>query len=99
MLLADAARSRALKQLRSQLAAKQNLVAADHKRLQVDTMKLAQIERQANFLMSPKYVPHPKDLEMAAQESHIAPPPSVSNQVPAEAHISQQPLVTPQSQE
>merc|ERR1711939_255763 len=59
-LLAEAARSRAMKQLRSQLAAKQNMVAVERQRLQVDAMQLAEIEQHARSLLSPKYTPNQK---------------------------------------
>merc|ERR1711988_610245 len=85
-LLHEAARSRAMKQLRSQLAAKQNMVAAERQRLQSDAMQLAQIEQRARSLLSPKYTPNQKELQVVAQEQRIAPPPPLAlgqlNQLP-----------------
>merc|ERR1711998_16543 len=77
-LLAEAARSRAMKQLRSQLAAKQNMVAAERQRLQSDAMQLAEIEQRARSLLSPKYAPNQKELQAVAKEAQIAPPPPLS---------------------
>merc|ERR1712072_428425 len=56
-LLAEAARSRAMKQLRSQLAAKQNIVAAERQKLQADAMQLAEVEQHARSLLPPPTPP------------------------------------------
>lgn len=74
-LLAEAARSRAMKQLRSQLAAKQSRVAAERHALQVDALQLAGIEEHARNLLSPSYSPNPKELQAVAQEANMAPAP------------------------
>merc|ERR1712146_445463 len=77
-LLSEAARSRAMKQLRSQLAAKQNIVAAERQRLQVDALHLAQIEQHARTLLSPKFTPNQQELQAVAQEANIPPPPPLA---------------------
>merc|ERR1711871_420300 len=77
-LLAEAARSRAMKQLRSQLAAKQNVVAAERQKLQADAMQLAEVEQHARSLLSPKYAPSPQELQAVSREVNIAPPPPLS---------------------
>merc|ERR1712146_214988 len=77
-LLSEAARSRAMKQLRSQLAAKQNIVAAERQRLQVDALQLAQIEQHARTLLSPKFTPNQQELQAVAQEANIPPPPPLA---------------------
>merc|ERR1711871_178064 len=77
-LLAEAARSRAMKQLRAKLAQKEGLVAAERKKLQTDAMGLAQIESRARGLLSPKYTPNAQELQAVAQESNLAAPPALS---------------------
>jgi len=77
-LLAEAARSRAMKKLRAQLAQKETKVAAERKKLQVDAMGLAQIEQHARALLSPTYTPAPEELQAVAQEANIADPPPLS---------------------
>lgn len=77
-LLAEAARSRAMKKLRAQLAQKETKVAVERKKLQVDAMGLAQIEQHARSLLSPAYVPAPEELRAVAQEANIADPPPLS---------------------
>merc|ERR1711939_542804 len=77
-LLAEAARSRAMKQLRSQLAAKQNIVAAERQKLQADAMQLAEVEQHARSLLSPQYTPSPQELQAVSQEVNVAPPPPLS---------------------
>jgi len=77
-LLSEAARSRAMKQLRSQLAAKQTVVVAERQKLQVDALQLAEIEQHARVLLSPKYTPNQQELQAVAQEAHISPPPPLS---------------------
>lgn len=77
-LLAEAARSRAMKQLRSQLAAKQNVVAAERQKLQADAMQLAEVEQHARSLLSPKYTPSAQELQAVSQEVNVAPPPPLS---------------------
>merc|ERR1712072_1262308 len=62
-LLAEAARSRAMKQLRSQLAAKQTMVAAERQRLQADALQLAKIEQRARALLSKAYTPNQQELQ------------------------------------
>merc|ERR1711871_874202 len=56
-LLAEGARSNAMKKLRQQLAAKQSVVLAERQRLQVDALQLAEIEQSARKLLSPLYTP------------------------------------------
>jgi len=77
-LLSEAARSRAMKQLRTQLAAKQGVVAAERQRLQNDALQLAKIEQNARILLSPNYKPDPKELQAVAQEANLAPPPPLA---------------------
>jgi hypothetical protein len=77
-LLAEAARSRAMKQLRSQLAAKQSVVAAERQKLQTDAMQLAEVEQHARSLLSPKYTPSAQELQAVSQEVNVAPPPPLS---------------------
>merc|ERR1712196_505432 len=77
-LLAEAARSRAMKQLRSQLAAKQNVVAAERQKLQADAMQLAEVEQHARSLLSPKYTPSAQELQAVSHDVNVAPPPPLS---------------------
>merc|ERR1711934_34687 len=77
-LLAEAARSRAMKQLRSQLAAKQTMVAAERQRLQADALQLAEIEQRARALLSKAYTPNQQELQAVARETNITPPPPLS---------------------
>merc|ERR1712196_245914 len=77
-LLAEAARSRAMKQLRSQLAKKQSVVAAERQKLQSDAMQLAEVEQHARSLLSPKYTPSAQELQAVSQEVNVAPPPPLS---------------------
>jgi len=77
-LLAEAARSRAMKQLRAKLATKEGLVAAERKKLQTDALGLAAIEQRARGLLSPAYVPNAQELQAVAQEANISPPPALS---------------------
>merc|ERR1712086_697917 len=64
--------------LRAQLAAKQSVVFAERQRLQVDALQLAAIEQNARKLLSPRYTPDQKELQVAAQETNLAPPPPLS---------------------
>merc|ERR1711939_952590 len=57
-LLAEGARSNAMKKLR----------------LQVDALQLAEIEQSARKLLSPQYTPDQKELQAVAQETNLAPP-------------------------
>merc|ERR1711865_603840 len=77
-LLAEAARSRAMKQLRNQLAAKQNNVASERQKLQVEALQLAEVEQRARVLLSPKYMPAQAELQAVAQEVNISPPPPLN---------------------
>merc|ERR1712072_9130 len=77
-LLQEAARSRAMKQLRSQLAAKQNVVAAERQKLQADAMQLAEVEQHARSLLSPKYTPSAQELQAVSRDVNVAPPPPLS---------------------
>merc|ERR1712023_97033 len=77
-LLAEAACSRAMKQLCSQLAAKQNVVAAERQKLQADAMQLAEVEQHARALLGPKYTPSAQELQAVSQEVNVAPPPPLS---------------------
>jgi len=77
-LLQEAARSRAMKQLRSQLAAKQNIVAAERQKLQADAMQLAEVEQHARSLLSPKYTPSAQELQAVSRDVNMAAPPPLS---------------------
>merc|ERR1712159_379819 len=77
-LLAEAACSRAMKQLRGQLAAKQNIVAVERRKLQADAMQLAEVEQHARSLLSPKYTPSAQELQAVSRDVNVAPPPPLS---------------------
>merc|ERR1712188_71282 len=66
-LLTEKARSRAMKAIRSQLAQKESVVMMERRKLQVDSLQLAQLEKRARTLLSPSYSPAQADLQMAAQ--------------------------------
>merc|ERR1712086_41310 len=77
-LLAEAARSSAMKHLRAKLAKKEGIVAAERKKLQMDASGLAEIEQRARGLLSPTYVPNAEELQAVAQDANITPPPALS---------------------
>jgi len=79
-LLQEAARSRAMKQLRSQLAAKQNVVAAERQKLQADAMQLAEVEQHARSLLSPTYAPSAQELQAVSRDVNVAAPPPLNLQ-------------------
>jgi len=73
VLLTEKARSRAMKSIRSALAKKETLVMMERRKLQVDSLQLAQLEQKARKLLSPDYVPAQAELQVVAQESPAVP--------------------------
>merc|ERR1711981_989731 len=73
MLLNEKARSRAMKSIRVELGKKEAMVMMERRKLQVDSLQLAQLEQKARKLLSPNYVPAQSELQVVAQE--VPPPP------------------------
>merc|ERR1712178_677333 len=70
-LLTERARSRAMKAIRAQLAQKESIVMMERRKLQVDSLALAQLEKKARGLLSPTYRPPQAELQMAAQGINV----------------------------
>merc|ERR1712159_810601 len=66
-LLTERARSRAMKAIRQQLAQKESAVMMERRKLQVDSLALATLEKKARALLSPSYTPGQAELQIAAQ--------------------------------